>query len=45
MRRTCVLTVLLLVLAGLAACRNSTIQGGTGSNGGGGGTIHTGIPF
>lgn len=45
MRRICALTVFLLVLAGLAACKNPTVQGGTGSNGGGGGTIHTGIPF
>jgi hypothetical protein len=45
MRRLCALTVFLLLLAGLAACKNPTLQGGGGSNGGGGGTIHTGIPF
>jgi len=45
MRWFCAVTLCLLVLGGLAACKNPTLQGGGGSSGGGGGTIHSGIPF
>jgi hypothetical protein len=45
MRRLMGMVLLLAMLAALGACRNSYLQGGTGSNGGGGGTVHTGIPF
>jgi hypothetical protein len=36
---------LLAMLAAVSACRNTYATGGTSSNGGGSGTIHTGIPF
>jgi hypothetical protein len=45
MRRLISMVLLLVLLAGVGACRSSYMSGGTGSNGGGNGTIHTGIPF
>ena len=45
MRRLMGIVLLLAMVAALGACRNTTMQGGTGSNGGGAGTVHTGIPF
>ena len=45
MRGVVGIVLLLAMLSVLGACRNSYMQGGTGSNGGGGGTVHTGIPF
>jgi len=45
MRRLMGMVLLLAMLAAVGACRNPYLTGGTNSNGGGGGTIHTGIPF
>jgi hypothetical protein len=45
MRRLISIVLLLTVLAAVGACRNPSLQGGTGSNGGGSGTLHGGIPF
>ncbi len=46
MRRVMGMVLLLFaILASMSACRNTTASGGTGSNGGGNGMIHTGIPF
>ncbi len=46
MRRVMGMVLLLFaILASVSACRNTSASGGTGSNGGGNGMIHTGIPF
>ncbi len=45
MRRVMGMVLLLAMLAALGACRNTYMQGGTSSGGGGSGSIHTGIPF
>jgi hypothetical protein len=45
MRQLISIVLLLTVLAAVGACRNPSLQGGTGSNGGGGATFHSGIPF
>ena len=45
MRRVIGMVLLMAMLAGVSACRNTYASGGSGSNGGGNGTIHTGIPF
>ena len=45
MRRLMGMVLLLAMLAAVGACRNTTASGGTGSNGGGSGMLHTGIPF
>jgi hypothetical protein len=39
------LFLLLAMLASLEACKNPSVTGGGGSNGGVGATFHTGIPF
>lgn len=46
MRRMVSLMVFALLLAELAACKSTaSMQGSTGSNGGGGGRIQMGLPF
>jgi hypothetical protein len=45
MRRLLSMALLVVLLASVGACRNPSMSGGTGSNGGGSGTLHTGIPF
>ena len=45
MRRVMGMVLLLAMLATVGACRNTYATGGTSSNGGGSGAIHTGIPF
>lgn len=45
MRRLIGVVLMLTMLAAVGGCRNSYMQGGTGSNGGGSGSLHTGIPF
>ena len=45
MRRLMGMVLLLAMVAAVSACRNTYAEGGTGSNGGGSGMIHTGIPF
>ncbi len=45
MRRVMGMVLLLAMLAAVGACRNTSASGGTGSNGGGSGMFHTGIPF
>jgi len=45
MRRMMGIVLLLAMVAAVSACRNTYAEGGTGSNGGGSGTLHTGIPF
>jgi len=39
------LLLVLAMLASLGACKNPSVTGGGGSNGGVGATFHTGIPF
>jgi hypothetical protein len=45
MRRIIGMVLLVAALATVGACRNTSATGSTGSNGGGNGMIHTGIPF
>ena len=45
MRQLIGMVLLMAMLAAVSACRNTYATGGTSSNGGGNGVIHTGIPF
>jgi predicted small secreted protein len=45
MRRFIGVVLMLTMLAAVSACRNTYASGGSSSNSGGNGTIHTGIPF
>ena len=45
MRRLIGVMLLLAMVTAVSACRNTYATGGTSSNGGGNGMLHTGIPF